>query len=242
MRTFLENRLENFSLSVTALNHFLQDPKLFLERDLLQIPRSKESNLVYGNAVHDALKKWGLMVQSGKSPTEEDFLAAFRAYLDDREVLTEKDKSRLRALGEQALPRYFDARLKEVHPVIRAVEYPVNAYLDDIPLKGKLDRIDLISPEGSNAIVIDFKTGQPKTELQIREGDYFRQLTFYALLLSHQKKIPIRPVQYTLDFIGEREAHPIERSFAITEHEQKELEEIVRAVWAKILALDFTPI
>lgn len=242
MKAFLMERLENYALSVTALNHFLEDPQMFLELDLLQTPQVKESSLVYGNAVHDALRKWGLSVMEGKTLDEDGFLAAFRRYLQEREILTEAERKRLMKVGEEALPRYFEQRIAGSTPLVHKVEYSVNAHLDDVPIKGKIDRIDLVQPDASDAIVIDYKTGRPKTENEIRtDGDYYRQLVFYALLLE-EKGALLKPREFILDFIGEGSEHPVRRSFAIPEAEIAELKKVVQAVWVKITALDFTPL
>ena len=242
MRAYLRDRLKDYALSVTALNHFLEDPKMFLELDLLQTPQAKESSLVYGNAVHDALKKWGLSVLEGKPMSEEAFLAAFRAYMESREILTDKERARLTKAGEDALPRYYRERLGVGCPLVHKVEYAVTTRFEDIPLKGKIDRIDLLAPDSAEVAVIDYKTGRPKTEHEIRdEKDYFRQLVFYALLLQ-EKGAFLEPKQFILDFIGEKAEHPVARPFVISGDELKELQEIVKAVWAKISNLDFSPL
>ncbi|MFA7682239.1 MAG: ATP-dependent DNA helicase [Candidatus Peribacteraceae bacterium] len=240
MEAFLRERLENYALSVTALNHFLEDPQMFLELDILQTPQAKKSSLIYGNAVHDALRQWALAVQEGEPLSREAFLTAFRRYLTEREILTEAERARLTAVGEDALPRYYDAQLAGTSPVIYRVEYPITTFFGDIPIRGKIDRIDLLAPDTAPARVIDFKTGRPKTEKQIRDdGNYFRQLAFYALLLEC-KNTPIEPVEYALEFIGEGSEHPVTRSFQITQTELEELKQTVQAVWQKVTALDFT--
>ncbi|OGJ57992.1 hypothetical protein A2947_01770 [Candidatus Peribacteria bacterium RIFCSPLOWO2_01_FULL_54_110] len=239
-RSFLRERLKSFMLSVTALNHFLDDPKRFLTLDLLKTPQSKEANLIYGNAVHTALRQWGLSVQKGCPLSLEEFLREFRRYLEEREVLTPKKRENLLHIGSTALPRYYAKRLGGTMPTIHSVEKGISAHLKDIPIKGLLDRIDLSHPDSSSAILIDYKTGHPQTEKQIRDGDYFRQLTFYALLLEHAH-IPLEPRAFILDFIGERDEEPVERSFVITEREKDDLQKLIRDVWRKIIALDFTP-
>jgi len=242
MKAFLTSKLEEYSLSVTALNHFLKDPKIFLELDLLQTPQTKEPSLVYGNAVHDALRKWGLSVMEGKPLGEAAFLAAFRRYLEEREILTEPERKRLTRVGEEALPRYFAERLAGDPPLVHKVEYAVTTHFNDVPIKGKIDRIDLIRPASSDVIITDYKTGRPKSENEIRtDGDYFRQLVFYALLLQERGAL-LTPREFVLDFIGEGSEHPVRRSFVITDAEMQDLEKIVTAVWAKITALDFTPL
>ncbi len=240
MRAFLLERLKDYALSVTALNHFLEDPKMFLELDLLQTPQAKESSLVYGNAVHDALKKWGLSILGGAPLSAEAFLSAFRTYMETREILTDKERARLLKAGEVALPRYYRERISGERPLVHKVEYSVATRFEDIPLKGKIDRIDLLAPDSSNVAVIDYKTGRPKTEGEIRsDGDYFRQLVFYALLLEEKGSL-LNAQQFILDFIGEQGEHPVLRPFVISAEELKELKEIIRAAWRKITALDFT--
>lgn len=241
MRAYLLERLRDYALSVTALNHFLEDPKKFLEVDLLQTPQAKHSSLVYGNAVHDALKKWGLSVLDGQPFSEEAFLAAFRTYMETREILTDKERARLIKAGSDALPLYYRERLSG-RPLVHKVEYNVTTRFNDIPLKGKIDRIDLLAPGSADVVVIDYKTGRPKTENEIRtDGDYFRQLVFYALLLEAQGAF-FKPKEFVLDFIGEKGEHPVVRPFLVTPEELKDLKEVVQAVWKKITALDFTPL
>lgn len=242
MKAFLHERLKDYALSVTALNHFLEDPRMFLELDLMQMPQAKQASLIYGNAVHDALRKWGLSVQKGLTLDQAGFLAAFRAYLATREILTDKERDRLLALGEESLPRYFLARLSGAHPLVHKVEFGIQTRLGDIPIKGKIDRIDLITPESSDAIIIDYKTGHPLSEKQIRDdGDYYRQLVFYALLLGEKGSL-ITPREYVLDFIGEGSEHPVQRSFVIAQSEIDALKKVVERVWAKVMSLDFTAI
>lgn len=241
MKAFLRERLEGFSLSVTALNHFLDDPKVFLESDLLQAPQLKTPSLAYGTAVHAALRLWGLSVQDGMPIGLEQFMGEFDNQLIQKELLSESELRNLLAQGKDDLPRYYEQRLKQRIPFVHKLEYPMSAYLDDIPLKGKIDRVDLEHPDSANATVIDFKTGVPKSENEIREGGYFRQLVFYSLLFEHGQSI-LKPSAFVLDFIGEGTNHPVERSFHVTEEDRNELRKLIKVVWAKIQNLDFTPI
>src|SRR3989338_3223019 len=226
LRAFLLHRLKNFSLSATALEHFLDDPQKFLELDLLQMPETKKSVFVYGNAVHEALRHWAFEYQKGNRLEKDAFFTAFSDYMKSKEILTDAERERLLKTGEEALPRYFDVRLKDASSHIQFIEHPITVRWDDIPLKGKIDRIDLLSPVSSEAHVIDYKTGRPHTENEIREGAKFRQLTFYALLLEPGLPM-LQPHSFTLDFIGEREEHPILRTFTITENEKKDLQKII---------------
>lgn len=238
---YLKQRIEHFSLSATALNHFLEDPQLFLEVDLLQTPQAKEPHFAYGNAVHHVLAKWADSVVVGKVLTKEEFMQVFRTHLRSRELLTAGELTRLEHLGETTLPTYYDTKLQAPYPIVHKVEFDVRAHLGDIPLTGKIDRIDLHEPQSAKATIIDFKTGKPKTDKQVQDYGYLRQLQFYALLIEHGYGM-IEPQEFVLDFVGEGPEQPLDRRYTVSQAEKQELSELITAVWAKVLALDFTPL
>ncbi len=240
-KTFLLKRIENFALSPTALNHFLEDPQIFLEQDLLQTPQAKEPHFAYGNAVHHVLAKWGDSIKNESPLDDALLLSELRTHLTEDELLTKKERERLIHLGEQTLTRYFKNTLQPPYPVVHKVEFNINAHMGDIPIKGKIDRIDLFEPNSSACRVIDFKTGKPKTEKQIVDYGYYRQLVFYDLLIRAGYNI-VEPKEFILDFVGEAEAEPIERKFEITESDRQELRELIERVWEKVVALDFSPL
>lgn len=241
LKAFLQMRIKDFWLSVTSLNRFLDNPEEFVACDLLQRPQAKESSLVYGNAVHFALKEWALHYKRGDTMSQEEFLHAFEVYLTEREALTEKERERLILHGKESLPTYYLYRLSGARPYVDCVERNISMHLKDIPLKGKIDRIDRICAESSSVRVIDFKTGRIRSEKEIREGDYFRQLTFYALLLEGACPY-FDPQEFVLDFVGERGERPVERIFRISAQEKTELKKVIEAVWNKIINLDFSPL
>ena len=241
-KAFLHDRLKDFRLSVTALNNFLEDPMHFVESDLLRKPQILTGALVYGNAVHQALKMWNMSVQDGLPLSKEQFMREFAKYLDENSILTNAERINLQKQGEENLPRYYEQRLSESLPIVYKVEFPINTNFNDVPLKGKIDRIDLDHPDGARATIVDFKTGKPKSENAIREdGDYFRQLAFYSILMEYGMPM-YEPVAYVLDFVGEGTDHPVQRTFTISKTEKNELKTVIEAVWKKIINLDFTPL
>ncbi len=245
LRTYLKRKLETFELSVTALNVFLEDPLKFLREELLAMPRAKTSAQSYGTAVHAALREWALSAKAGSPLSKSDFIRTFHAALTDREILTEKDRMHLSVMGEEALARYYDERLTDI-PIIQGIEKKLTARFHDVPLKGFLDRTDLFRPDGRKARVIDFKTGTPKTEKQIREeynGGLYRQLVFYKILTEHSPQFTgYEAEEFLLDFIGERESEPRLLSFTVTAEEVAVLSDVIVKVWKKITDLDFTPL
>ncbi len=266
LTAYLHERLKNFALSPTSLSRFLEDPLAFRRVDLLGQPEELTESSVrsfgYGSAVHWALKEWATAVQSKRKFSVEDFLKAFEWHLMERNILTQKQRSDLLAQAQDALPKYFAAKLEHATPFIHAVERDHRGRLGDpstplgagIPLKGKIDRIDRRSDISADAFIIDYKTGAPKAPSAIRggveagkvsrsgrDGANFRQLVFYALLLEIADPMLV-PQVFTLEFIGERGEDPLAREFSVTEQEKDDLRALIRQVWAKIVALDFTPL
>jgi hypothetical protein len=249
---YLRQRIASFTLSASALNHFLSDPQYFLAVDLLQMPEEKKPALLYGNAVHEALAAWGMSIKEGLPLGLDAFICVFEEYILKREVFSEKERIGLLSAGKESLKRYYQARMTQNLPCLHSVEHMVRGHLGDIPLKGHIDRIDLDNPEGSIVTLIDYKTGRTKTMGQIRtddnleslwreEGDSYRQLVFYALLMELGEPL-LKTKSFALEYIGDADQEPIQRALSITEQEKKLMKEMITLVWAKIVALDFTPL
>ncbi len=256
LEAYLRQRLETFALSATSLSRFLEDPLEFMRVDLLGQPQHfTEQSLRamgYGSAVHWALKEWATSLIKGDPIDEAKFLEAFAWHLGEKNILTEQQRKDLLAQGKESLPLYFRERMQG-SPYIYGVERDVSARLGDIPLKGKIDRIDLLTATSADAVVIDYKTGRPKAPGEIRgglevggvsrtqEGQYFRQLAFYSVLLELAEPMLI-PQSFVLEFIGERGEEPLQRPFSITDAEKDAIKSLIRSVWKKITDLDFTSI
>jgi len=221
------------------LNRFLKDPQEFLMIDLLQMPQSVHPEFLFGNAAHHALRNWGLRVQEQKPLGREEFFTSFETYILEEVLATEAVRLALIRDGREALFRYFDQQLSASHPIIYRVEHTVRAHLGEIPIKGIVDRIDVDSPDSTIATIIDYKTGVPKTENEIRDGDLYRQLAFYSLLFDIGQPF-LKPQAFVFEFIGSGAEHPVTRTFQISEVDRENMKKLIQEVWAKIQALDFT--
>lgn len=257
LQAYIRERLESFALSATSLTRFLRDPQEFLSIDLLGQPEQFDEGAMrsmgYGSAVHWALREWGAATQRGEAFDDKKMIEAFRWYMAERVFLTQKQRDDLDTLGSAALPRYFAERLCDAKPVIYSLERDYRARLGEIPLKGKIDRIDQLAKDSGNVVVIDYKTGAAKTENDIRgslgigeisrteEGSKFRQMAFYALLLEQGDPL-INPIAYALEFIGERGEDSERVELSVTDQEKDQLRALIKDVWAKIQSLDFSPL
>lgn len=263
MKGYLQERLKRFALSPSSLQSFLIDPQLFLYEQLLNQPRQRTESsaraIDYGSATHWALRKWAEAAAAKKSLTLEEFLKEFEWHMQERSTLTQKQRADMIRHGKESLPEYFAQHLHQKLPVLHAIEQEYAAMMPlhkdpalvGVPLKGKIDRIDRLTDSSADAMVIDYKTGRPKAPAEIRggldpgvvsrtsEGEYFRQMVFYALLLELKEPL-LHPQVFRLAFIGERGEEPIMRDFSVTDAEKEDLRKLIADVWRKIVSLDFT--
>ncbi|KKW39269.1 hypothetical protein A2454_03485 [Candidatus Peribacteria bacterium RIFOXYC2_FULL_55_14] len=244
-RAFLDERLKDYELSVTALNAFLDEdngPHQFLWEQLLQRPSEKKPQMAFGTAVHGALEDRNLAWQEGRKFSVEELVSAFQKYLD-REILTREEREQYLREGSEIVRRYGEQTSSGI-PMILSAERTLHAVVDDVPIKGKVDRIDLFEPNGRICRVLDYKTGNTcRTEEAVRKKkNIFRQLVFYKMLCDADPKFMHEATLFTLDYIGKEDQARREISLEITDAEVQELRELVKTVWGKITALDFTPL
>jgi len=248
---FLNSILENFRLSVTALNTYLECPHKFKLNTLLRVPKAKESYLSFGTAVHAALERFHNQFKSDSQLPSKDFLISnFTAALK-KETMTQPDYQARHQQGKKILSAYYDLHKDDFKPPIFTEKFFGYGFstvtLDDIPLAGKIDRIDFIDPDAKTVRVVDYKTGKRKTRGQIEgttqdsDGAYKRQLVFYQLLTDLDPHFSNRVIQTELDFV---EAPHNERKsgkevFTITPTEVEELKEVIRATMKEIRAHKF---
>ncbi len=249
-RAYLLKRLESFELSVTALGAFLEDPQDFLWNHLLQMPKAKEAHLAYGSAVHSALEAQNLAWKERTEFSDRELLAAFEKHLDTKEILTQREKDHYSRIGLIVLERY--AARHPIPPIVYSAErtlkamlpHPVDPLLPGIPLTGKVDRIDLFELDGRRCRILDYKTGTPKRTVDAvrAEESLMHQLVFYKILADRSIGFAHDAVLFTFDFLGSDKDEPSTIDVEVTQDDVRALEDLVRRVWAKITALDFTPL
>ena len=248
---FLLTLIKDFKLSPTALNTFLACPYKFKLNNLIRVPRAKQSYLSYGTAIHKALEKfYRQFLENDQYPSKNFLLTSFATAIR-KEVLTKSDfKIRLQQ-GKETLSTYYDYYQNNFTKPLFIEKFfggvQSRPFLDDIPLSGKIDRIDWLDQQKKTVKVIDYKTGQPKTRNQIlgftkdSQGDLIRQLTFYKLLTQLDHNFQLTVKQAELDFVEpvKNSTKFRKESFIITEDLIIKLRQEIKASMKSIRALKF---
>jgi len=239
--------LDNFKLSISALNSFLKCPVAFYYDYILQVPSEPSAPFLYGNAIHNTLRKMVEQMRLSKSktyPSPDSIINFFKQEMQRiRGQFTPNEYETRLVRGEGVLRDYYQAHHPEWIQDTLA-EYNVShTEIDGVPVRGSIDRIDFV--DAQTAQVVDYKTGTPKavtapTARKPLGSDYWRQLIFYALLFEFQRADSRRVASGTISFL-ERDKNNkfIDKSFTINIEDKRLLREIIQETWEKIQKSEF---
>ena len=113
--------------------------------------------------------------------------------------------------------------------------------IGNVPITGKLDKIEIIDEDKKLVNVVDYKTGnsdQWYTKLK-KDGNYVRQMIFYKLLCDNAKQFGYTMQSGEIDFVEESKKGFIKKKVEITEADTKNLSEKIQIVWKEIQELKF---
>jgi DNA helicase-2/ATP-dependent DNA helicase PcrA len=247
---FLKPLLEKFVMNVTALNNYLYCPLQFYYQSLIRIPSGKSEAAEFGVAVHFALRRLfeKMQVSDDKKtfPARDVFLRDFDWWLvRHRESFTKEGFARRAEYGHEVLGRFYD-KYVDSWPTVTLVELTVKAVMNDIPLKGQLDKLEFT---GSQVNVVDYKTGDPDkaaqklrapTEKHPEGGDYWRQAVFYKILVDHYPSKNWEVVSTEFEFVEpDTKKQYVRRKIPITPSDMAIVKQQIRHVWERIQARDF---
>lgn len=265
-KRFYAEIVRKFSLSITALNDYLRDPQLFVYKHLLRVPEPRSEIQAYGTAMHKALeflyRQWCF---ERKKLNIDEVLAEFEIALQAESIHIEEFDRRL-ATGKRNLTAYCQ-QLQQQSPDVMVIEKTFGrgmskTFLDDIPLVGRIDRIDWLDDTHTRARVIDYKTGKQRTVTEIEgttataqkdftqrekelpdsiKGAYKRQLLFYKLLAELDSTFKPIITEGEFDFVepDKQKGSFTKRIFTLETNDVEDLKRLIKQVMQEIRELQF---
>lgn len=232
-------------LSVSALNNYLDCPWRYFYRNLIRLPEAQNKTQLYGIAVHAALADAFRLIKE-RDITVDSLLASFKTHLN-KLPLTKNDYAEVLAKGQKALTGWWETYHEGWNNNV-LTEFKISGVLltPEIRLTGVLDKIEFTG-EGNKVRVVDYKTKQPMSRNAIMgetqtddDGNYFRQLVFYKLLLDNYENSKYQMHDGVIDFIesGDNGKYKQE-SFEIKLEDVTELETVIKQAAEEILTLAF---
>lgn len=208
----VDELLDKYSLSITHLNNFLHCPTAFYFDNLIRVPAPKSPSMTFGSAIHYALERLfkNMNAHEQKQFADADELVKdFKWYMrKNQEAFTEAEFKRRLEYGEEILPKYYGHYYNHWNKVTSVERSYRNVVMDDVPLNGKLDKLEF---NGNEVNVVDYKTGQfgnaskkfnrpnpDKVAESVQSGkevkhedqyggDYWRQAVFYKILMDYDR-------------------------------------------------------
>ena len=242
---YLKNYLSTtYYFNITHLNSYLKCPLCFFFKTILRLPSPKTRSLSMGTSIHGSLAYlFQVFKEDNKLISLDKLKEIFEKNLK-KEHLPEKDYDEVRTNGLRILTDYYNHYQTEFNGNC-FTEHDFRLYgirLGDIPITGKIDKIDIIDKNYVN--VVDFKTGNPDNKYQelSRDGDYFRQLVFYKILCESSGSFPYKVQKGTIDFIEKTKTGQFKRAtYDITPDDVAKLTVLIKETFTKIKNLEFAP-
>ncbi|GAA3964205.1 ATP-dependent helicase [Mucilaginibacter dorajii] len=246
---YISQLLQNYTLSVTHLNNYLDCPLRFYFQCLIRVPSGKSPSATFGQAVHWALNKTYRLLKENDNEflSTEQFMNEFKWYMARNRDSFTKDEYKLRvAYGEKILPPYYEQNVDGWNKVA-VTEKPIkNIEINGVPIKGNLDKMEF---DGKQVTVVDYKTGKVKNakDKLLRPtfdapqgGDYWRQGVFYKILVDHDRTNDWEVIDTIFDFVEPvSEGEYYKEKYVISPADIELVTGQITETYAKIMAHDF---
>lgn len=186
---------EEIQLSAYAIDDYLTCPYKYKLSHVLRVPVTSHHSVVYGSAVHEAIKAFNTAKLQDRKFSLKEMLGIFeRAWVSEGFQSREHEEKRFEQ-GKKVLERFY--KENKNRPAPKAVEEEFKFYLGRNRIVG---RFDAIEEREEGPAVVDYKTSeveeQEKADKKAKES---RQMGLYAL--GFEKKYGKPPQSLELHFV-----------------------------------------
>ncbi len=206
-KDYLKNLFLGKSLSVTALNNYLNCPIRYLFRSLIQLPSEYNSHQIFGNLIHYSLEEFfNESIRQEKILTKDFLISKFESFINNS-ALNNENYDRYKERGEIVLSDYYEKYKDEWSLNIETEKNIFEKITLDsgeaLELSGIVDKVVFLDSKLDGKInIVDYKTGKTYSEKdKAQKADLERQLTFYHLLFRNYNNGKFIVDKAILDFI-----------------------------------------
>lgn len=241
--------IEEKGLSVTALNHFIECPSKFLIKSILKMPEMPNATSEKGNAMHLAMYNVASLSEKTPESIHKEIVRSISDHLSTS-LLPSFEKQMIKAELEKhalSVARSLSSHFNQEGKMFRESWFETRCGKHEVRLHGKLD---LVVEQSEMVRVYDYKTRSKMSVNEIRgetkssNGDYFRQLVFYKMLLMNQSNFNGKDIIPSLIFLTPDSRGVCENlALPITAEDLSNLEEqinrLVEAVYEGLFISDY---
>ncbi len=242
-------RIENFQLSATHLNSFLDitrgGPEYFFLNTILRFPKSPTADGQFGNAVHETLEKIQYYFKENNEPPELDEVGLIFKKQLSQKILSENEYHKYLKRGQDALGKFMEHWWHNFTPdaLVERSFKDEAAFVGSAHLTGNLDQL-LVDEQAKLIRVVDFKTGKPETRWSKTPKNYFymNQLLFYKVMVENSHSYKNFEVNEAKLVFVEPDAFSgkfSELNLNIETSDMAFFKKLIEAVYQRIVSLDF---
>jgi DNA helicase II / ATP-dependent DNA helicase PcrA len=191
---------ETLELSHGQIDDYLTCPLKYRYAHIVRVPLATDPRVMYGIAMHNAIRVFLRHRMKGLPITADDVVAAFEQAWSGEGFHSREHEERRLEQGREALRR-FVAREQSSGRVPLAIEMDFKFKLGFDAVKGRWDRID---ETGGGAVLVDYKTTDiddpEKADERARDSLRNEQLGLYALAYFETRRVMPHEVQ--LHYVG----------------------------------------
>jgi DNA helicase-2/ATP-dependent DNA helicase PcrA len=217
------------ALSASAIQCYENCPLAYKLRYDWRLPEEPSAALQFGSAMHLALKAYFDGVRVRRPPDEETVIACFLDELSKSKIDEPLQRALYEKDGRHQLTALLRSELGRSRGEILQTEQRFKVEIGGAKVSGRFDRLDGV--DGGEVVIVDYKTGRPKTQ---EDADDSLQLSIYALAA---RRLGHKPS--ALVFINLQNGSAVESQRS--PQQLLEAENKVAEVAAKIIAGEFDP-
>jgi DNA helicase-2/ATP-dependent DNA helicase PcrA len=181
---------ELLRLSHSRIDDYETCPLKYRYIHVLRVPLLAHHTVVYGHAIHEAVRQMYEARLAGRAFSADDLVEAFRAAWVSEGFLSREHEERRQRVGEEMLRRFHGEETASTWAPTEVEE----DFVFDVERNRVQGRYDLVASRDGRVTIVDFKTGEVADPKAARKrADESLQLDIYALAhLRTKGRLPDR--------------------------------------------------
>ena len=199
--SMVDRYLEDKSFSPSAINKYLNCPRMFLYDNILDLSSKDGSpdSMSYGRAVHKACEfAVSYAIKNGAYPEKDVFINAFKKELNTLPMSGLQQRTIHEQRGEIKLSDYYVQMCNTPVKNLFSTEKAVEVELDGVKFYGIIDRID--KNDDGTYTIYDYKTGSAKNGKVIcpngEHEDYYNQIALYKYYFEKENSVKVKETEF----------------------------------------------
>ncbi len=153
------------TLDPHKIDDYLTCPLKYKYIHVLRVPLQPHHSIIYGQAIHAAIKEYNQRKKQRRPVTSEDLLRVFQAKWRNLGFISREHEDLRFARGQEILQKFFEQAEKEKRVPVYAEE-AFHFQFDHLTIAGRWDRVD---EEGGEVHITDYKASEVEDQKKANE-------------------------------------------------------------------------